>query len=117
MWLRYFSATTFVFSRPCRPVPVLGITEAGMVLWCRVRVEGSGVCCLPNLGVTVVFRAQSLRCCTADIFGDCNQDTHRLLSSSFLGLPSRILNINHKKELLRGPWVVGWHFGPTTSSL
>ena len=30
---------------------------------------------------------------------------HRPLSSSFLGLPYRILNINHKKELLRGPWV------------
>ena len=26
------------------------------------------------------------------------------LSSSFLGVPSRILNINHKKELLRGLW-------------
>ena len=32
--------------------------------------------------------------------------THRPLSSSFLGLPSRILNINHKEELLRGLWVV-----------
>ena len=31
--------------------------------------------------------------------------THRPLSSSFLGLPYRILNINHKKELLRGLWV------------
>ena len=31
--------------------------------------------------------------------------THRPLGSSFLGLPSRILNINHKKELLRGLWV------------
>ena len=25
--------------------------------------------------------------------------------SSFLGLPYRLLNINHKKELLRGLWV------------
>ena len=33
---------------------------------------------------------------------DC---THRPLSSSFLGLPYRVLNINHKKELLRGLWV------------
>ena len=31
--------------------------------------------------------------------------THRLLSSSFLGLPYRILNTNHKKELLRSLWV------------
>ena len=31
--------------------------------------------------------------------------THRPLSSSFLGLPYRILSINHKKELLRGLWV------------
>ena len=32
--------------------------------------------------------------------------THRLQSSSFLGLPYRILNINHKKELLWSLWVV-----------
>ena len=31
--------------------------------------------------------------------------THRPLSSSFLGLPYRILNMNQKKELLRGLWV------------
>ena len=31
--------------------------------------------------------------------------TRRPLSSSFLGLPYRILKINHKKELLRGLWV------------
>ena len=31
--------------------------------------------------------------------------THRPLSSSFLGLPCRSLNRNHKKELLRGLWV------------
>ena len=31
--------------------------------------------------------------------------THRPRSSSVLGLPYRILNINHKKELLRGLWV------------
>ena len=32
--------------------------------------------------------------------------THRLLSSSFLGLPCRILNMSHKKELLRSLWVL-----------
>ena len=31
--------------------------------------------------------------------------THSPLSSSLLGLPYRILHINHKKELLRGLWV------------
>ena len=31
--------------------------------------------------------------------------THRPLSSSVLGLPYRILNMNHTKELLRGLWV------------
>ena len=36
---------------------------------------------------------------------DCPYSTHRPLSSSFLGLPYRILNINHKEELLRGLWV------------
>ena len=30
---------------------------------------------------------------------------HRLQGSSFLGLPYRILNINHKKELLWSLWV------------
>ena len=34
-----------------------------------------------------------------------SRGTHRPLSSSFLGLPERILNVNHKKELLRGLWV------------
>ena len=33
-------------------------------------------------------------------------NTHRPLSSSFLGLPCRILNINHKKELFRSLWVM-----------
>ena len=31
--------------------------------------------------------------------------THRLLSSSFLGLLYKILYMNHKKELLRSLWV------------
>ena len=31
---------------------------------------------------------------------------HRLHSSSFLGLPYRSLNINHKKELLRSLWIL-----------
>ena len=40
-------------------------------------------------------------------FRDSSKDglSHRPLSSSFLGLPYRILNINHEKELLRGVWV------------
>ena len=41
----------------------------------------------------------------------------KLLSSSLLGLPYRILNINHKKELLRGLWVrfAGCRAPPQTS--
>ena len=35
--------------------------------------------------------------------------THGLLSSSFLGLPYRILANNPKKEILRGLWVVWFH--------
>ena len=31
--------------------------------------------------------------------------SHRPLSSSLLGLPYRVLKMNHKKELLRGLWV------------
>ena len=34
--------------------------------------------------------------------------THRLLSSSFLGLPERVLRKDHKKELLRSLWVVAF---------
>ena len=37
--------------------------------------------------------------------------THRPLCSSCLGLPYRILSLDHKKELLRGLWVElnsGW---------
>ena len=33
-------------------------------------------------------------------------NTHRPLSSPFLGLPYRIQNIDHEKELLSGLWVV-----------
>ena len=38
-----------------------------------------------------------------DLEGFYEGSTHRPLSSSSLGLPYRILNRNHKKELLRGP--------------
>ena len=31
--------------------------------------------------------------------------THRPLSSAFLGIPCRVLDVNHKKELLRSLWV------------
>ena len=34
-----------------------------------------------------------------------HMSAHRPLGSSFLGLPYRILNINHKKEPLRSLWV------------
>ena len=37
--------------------------------------------------------------------GSARTYTHGLLSSSFLGLPYRILDMNHKKELLRSLWV------------
>ena len=37
-----------------------------------------------------------------DVYGGLQT---RLLSSSLLGLPYKILNTNHKKELLRSLWV------------
>ena len=40
--------------------------------------------------------------------------THRPLSSFLWGLPYRILNINHKKELLRGLWVATLNFTTDT---
>ena len=48
----------------------------------------------PGLGL--VFRVQCFSLIT----------THRPQSSSFLGLPYRILNMNPKKELLWSLWVV-----------
>ena len=36
----------------------------------------------------------------------------RLLSSSFSGVPYRVLNMNHKKELLRSLWVGFRRMGP-----
>ena len=51
-----------------------------------------------------------MRCCTREsrhfsLSRFSESSTHRPVSSSFLGLP-HILNMNHKKELLRGLWVV-----------
>ena len=67
------------------------------------RVSGSGVPETRNsymwsLGVVILPQASTQPAC----FGL----THRPLSRSSLGLPYRILNISHKKELLRGLWVV-----------
>ena len=43
--------------------------------------------------------------------------THRPLGSSSLGLPYRFLDISHKKELLRGLWVVRfWDLGRGSTS-
>ena len=42
--------------------------------------------------------------------------THRLQTSSFLGLPYMILNISHKKELLWSLWVVPLPRSPYTPS-
>ena len=42
---------------------------------------------------------------TLDIRSFPDVANHRPQSSSFLGLPYRILNINHRKELLRDLWV------------
>ena len=54
------------------------------------------------------------RCCMAS--GCCSfteasrvTNTHGPLSSSFVGLPYRILYMNHEKELLRGLWVYILH--------
>ena len=44
----------------------------------------------------------------SDCVGTKNYLTHRPQSSSFLGLPYRILTMNPKKELLWGLWVRSW---------
>ena len=43
---------------------------------------------------------------SSEILNNEAWNTHNVLSSSFLGLLSRILNTNHKKELLRSPRVM-----------
>ena len=51
---------------------------------------------------------QAFRPCIAQSNEDVNelrQESKPTLSSSFLGLPYRILYINPKKEVLRGLWV------------
>ena len=56
-----------------------------------------------RLGEEVLKNNCSGRCRWSEL-GACDPSlllNHRLLSSSFLGLPYRILNMNHKKELLR----------------
>ena len=62
-----------------------------------------------SLGRVPVTRSQTL-CVIKALLADApargpRMSTHRPLSSSLLGFPYRILNINHKKELLRGLWV------------
>ena len=55
--------------------------------------------------VTTIYYSSALAVLTLSTTITKLETTHRPLSSSFLGSPSRILNINHKKELLRGLWV------------
>ena len=55
-------------------------------------------------GLQIQFQAYDSRAKAVFMQGSLSFTcTHRPPSSSFLGLPSRILNMNHKKELLRGP--------------
>ena len=66
---------------------------------------------LTGLGLCAIEALRTLRLGFRDLNGSrrallYNDYTHRLLGSSFLGLPYRILNMNPKKELLRSLWVV-----------
>ena len=47
----------------------------------------------------------------------CEIHTHRPLSSSFLGLPYRIPNMNLKKEPLGSLWVITQHGHPASLDL
>ena len=62
--------------------------------------------------VTRILRTDESTCSLLTTsLGSCKHytvSTHRLLSSSFLGLPYRILNKSHTKELLRSLWVCIW---------
>ena len=50
---------------------------------------------------------QVVRWDSSQLLSQSDTRTHRLLSSSFLGLPYRVLNICPEKELLRILWVSG----------
>ena len=77
---------------------------SGLELRFGVDLGGSGLGLILGLGLRLImgflirvhlgFRFRAL-------FPQCR---YRPLSNFFLGLPYRILNINHKKELLRGLW-------------
>ena len=49
-------------------------------------------------------------CVSRTVFPDSKDLTHRPQSSSFLGLPYRIRNMNPQKELLWGLWVITVQF-------
>ena len=73
-------------------------------------LRGSGSSGLGGFGLWVWDRAEESRVWGLGDFGLgawalSTRSTHRLLSSSFLGLPYRILYTNHKKELLWSLWV------------
>ena len=81
--------------RPCCTVKVPGMTLVGhaasMPSTRQVHDRGA--------------KQRFVRSAVFGMSGLAGTSTHRPLSSCFLGLPYRILNINHKKELLRGLWV------------
>ena len=72
------------------------------------RVEGIAV---KACGHEDTDLAKSHDSTSDDLHLTASLSTHRPLSSSFLGLPYRILNINHEKELLRGLWLGPLGFG------
>ena len=55
---------------------------------------------------TKVLRLRRCSFCQGDRESNFGASTQRPQSSSFLGLPYRILNMNPQKELLWGLWVV-----------
>ena len=81
-------APNLVFPKPPNPKPL------GFRVWDRGFREGSG-----RHGAVSFPETLSPKPSTPKPY------THRPLSSSFMGLSYRILNINHKRELLRGLWV------------
>ena len=78
---------------------------------CGFGLQGIGVWlfrpCLGSLGVREAGNAALLVIRVSKMVGNAKHQaiTHRLHSSSFLGSPYRILNMNPKKELLWSLWV------------
>ena len=91
--------------RPCTEASSLVFPLATWRSYTLIIVTVSEDVRFASVAVRVSFTTCSSSSSSPGVVARADVDTsntHRPLSSSFLGLPYGILNMNHKKELLRG---------------